>query len=336
MRRRDALALPLAAAAQSNAARNLILFTSDGLRRQDVFGGIDPELMGEKAAGMGEARHLRDRYWRESPDERRMALMPEFWGKLAPLAALSDDVAVTNAYKVSYPGYSEIMTGRTRDDVIRGNDPKQNPSETVFEFLRRKWSLSREQVAVFASWNAFQWMSEKTPGSIAINAGYTDISGTPRLDELSRVQHEAMTEDSSARHDWITFELALEYLRWRKPRVMYIAFNETDEWAHHKRYDRYLEMTAYVDRCLGRLWAALESMPEYRGTTAMAITADHGRGAKLDDWTSHGAAVAGAERIWLAALGANRPSQAGLAKRQRDIAAMMLRMAGIDPAEFTG
>lgn len=329
MRRRDLLAaVPVALAAQGTPARNLILFTSDGLRWQDVFRGIDPKLMAAKAAGMAEARHLRDRYWRESPDERRKALMPEFWNRLAPVASISSEVQVTNAFKVSYPGYSEIMTGTTQDDVIRGNAPKQNPTETIFEVLKRRWSLSKEQAAVFASWDAFQWMSERTPGAITINAGYTDITGSPRLDELSRMQHQVMTEDSSARHDWITFEMAIEYLRLRKPRVLYIAFNETDEWAHHNRYDRYLEMTAYVDRCLGRLWDTIESMPEYRGSTAMVITADHGRGEYLEDWTSHGASIEGAERIWLAVLGANRPPVERLAKRQRDILAMCLQIVG--------
>jgi arylsulfatase A-like enzyme len=109
---------------------------------------------------------------------------------------------------------------------------------------------------------------------------------------------------------------------------MYIALNETDEWAHRNRYDRYLEMVAYVDRCLGRLWDTLQAVPEYRANTAVVVTADHGRGENLGDWTSHGSAVEGAGRIWLAALGPNRPPADRLAKRQRDILQMCLRMVG--------
>lgn len=334
MRRRDLLLAPPALLAQNAPARNIILFTSDGLRWQDVFRGIDPLLMGEKEAHMDQARRLRDMFWRESPNDRREALMPELWRTIAPHATVSSDVKVTNAFRVSYPGYSEIMTGRAQDEAIRGNAPKQNPVETFLEFLRRKWSLKCEQVAVFASWNAFQWMSEKTPGAININAGYAPIGGTPRLDELSRMQRQIMTEDEEARHDWITVEMAAEYMRAFKPRVLYVALNETDEWAHHKRYDRYLEMAHYIDKCLGRFWTMAQSMPEYRGSTALVVTADHGRGATLDDWTSHGARVAGAERIWLAAAGAGRPDAAGLATRQCDIAGMILRMAGVDPVEY--
>ncbi len=334
MKRRDLLIASPALLAQAAPARNIILFTSDGLRWQDVFHGIDPLLMGEKEAHMDQARRLRDMFWRESPDQRREALMPELWRMIAPHASLSSEVAVTNAFRVSYPGYSEIMTGRTQDEAIRGNSPKQNPVETFLEFLRRRWSLKREQVAVFGSWNAFQWMSERTPGTIAINAGYAPIAGTPRLDELNRMQRQLMTEDDEARHDWITVEMAAEYMRAFKPRVLYVALNETDEWAHHKRYDRYLEMAHYIDKCLARFWALAQSIPEYRGSTALVATADHGRGATLDDWTSHGAQVVGADRIWLAVAGANRPPVSGLAIRQRDIAPMILRMVGVDPAEY--
>ena len=55
--------------------------------------------------------------------------MPFFWGTLARQGVVlgnvtkGSSVQVTNAYRVSYPGYSEILTGRAQDDVIRGNDP---------------------------------------------------------------------------------------------------------------------------------------------------------------------------------------------------------------------
>lgn len=329
MRRRELLTLPAFLWAQSTPIRNLILFTSDGLRWQDVFNGIDPKLMGERAAHMHEARHLRDRFWREAPEERRAALMPRFWGRLAGQASISSEILVTNAFKVSYPGYSEILTGRTQDDVIRGNEPKQNPSESFLEVLKRHWRLDRAQAAVIASWNAYEWMAQKTPGSLEINCGYTNIGGSPRMEELSRMQHQMMSDEPETRHDWITFEIALEYIRLHKPRVFYVALDETDEWAHKKRYDRYLQMIHYVDECLDRLWTTVESMPEYRGSTALVVTSDHGRGSTLDTWTSHGSRIPGADRTWLAVIGAGRPPVGELAKRQCDIAPMILRMAGV-------
>ena len=108
--------------------KNLILVTADGLRWQELFTGIDPALMNEKATGMQNGAALRKKLWRESPEERRRALMPFFWGKLAPAGVVlgnvrkSSSVRVTNGFRVSYPGYSEILTGRAQDDRIRGND----------------------------------------------------------------------------------------------------------------------------------------------------------------------------------------------------------------------
>ena len=34
---------------------------------------------------------------------------------------------------------------------------------------------------------------------------------------------------------------AIECLRTRKPRVLYVLLGETDEWAHEPRYDLYLD-----------------------------------------------------------------------------------------------
>jgi hypothetical protein len=67
--------------------------------------------------------------WKLQPEERRRALLPFLWGTLAPAGIVLGNVSkgssvqVTNRYRVSYPGYSEILTGRAQDDAIRGNDP---------------------------------------------------------------------------------------------------------------------------------------------------------------------------------------------------------------------
>src|SRR5215467_4844294 len=90
------------------STRNTILVTADGLRWQDVFRGIDPMLAHEKSAGMEKAEERRKKYERLTERERREALMPFFWTKLAPRGAVFSDVKVTNSLRVSYPGYSEI------------------------------------------------------------------------------------------------------------------------------------------------------------------------------------------------------------------------------------
>jgi hypothetical protein len=329
------MASALAAAPKT---KNVVLVTCDGLRWQDLFGGIDPVLMNEKAAGMGDAKALREKLWRESPKERREALAPFFWKQLVPKGVVLQNIQVTNAYRVSYPGYSEILTGRAQDDVIKGNAEIQNPTETVLEFAKRKLGLSTGHTALFASWSTFQQIGEKTPGSIFINAGYKDSTATPRIAELSRMQHELLTPFGGTRHDYITFEMAMDYLRAVKPRILYVALDETDDWAHAKRYDLVLPSIQWIDKSIERLWTTLQKMPQYRGTTTLILTADHGRGSTIDDWHSHGQRVAGAEKIWLAMIGPDTQAvgESGVEAKQRDIAPTVLELLGVDWREYQG
>ena len=118
------------------------------------------------------------RYWAPTPQARREKLMPFFWGTLmrqhgsiAGNPALRSRVHVTNRHLISYPGYSELLTGRALDDVINSNEQKQNPNRTVLEFLQSSQRLSKEQVAAFASWPVFRAIVERKAGALTVNAG---------------------------------------------------------------------------------------------------------------------------------------------------------------------
>jgi len=335
--------------AASRETRNIILITADGLRWQDLFSGMDPLLKEEKSAGMEDRSALRAKLWRASAEDRRKALLPFFWTTLAPKGVLLGNVSkessvrVTNQFRVSYPGYSEILTGRAQDDVIRGNDAIRNPSPTVLEFVRRKLDLRSAQVALFGSWDLFHLIGEHTPGSIFINAGYRAFEPPPasaRLRDLSALQFEALTPWNSARHDYVTFEMALEYLRIERPRILYVALDETDDWAHDRRYDRVLEAIGYFDQCLQKIWDTINELPEYRGRTTLVLTCDHGRGSTLGDWHSHGKEVPEAAQIWMAIVGPDTPAL-GEASHvpevfQRDIAPTVIDLLGLDYKEYEG
>lgn len=339
----------LACTAAPRDTRNIILITADGLRWQDLFGGMDPTLKDEKSAGMEGETALKAKLWRATPEERRNALMPFFWTTLAPKGVVlgnvkkRSSVRVTNAYRVSYPGYSELLTGRAQDEAIRGNDAVRNPTPTVLEFLRRKLGLPSSQVALFSSWDMFTLIGEHQPGSIFINAGYSELklsAATERLRQLSALQFEVLTPWTEARHDYITFEMALEYLKTAKPRVLYIALDETDDWAHEKRYNRVLDAIGNLDNSLRKLWQAIGDLPEYGGKTTLVITADHGRGGTPADWHGHGKDVPGAEQIWTAIVGPDTPARVEAENSvevfQRDITPTILDLMGINYREYDG
>jgi hypothetical protein len=102
-------------------------------------------------------------------------------------------------------------------------------------------------------------------------------------------------------------QAALECLRARRPRVLYVLLGETDEWAHEGRYDLYLDAASRSDRFIERLWRTAQAMPDYANRTALVIATDHGRGAEAGDWTDHGRKVPAAERTWIAVMGPDTP-----------------------------
>ena len=102
--------------------------------------------------------------------------------------------------------------------------------------------------------------------------------------------------------DVFTHYAAMEFLKTSKPKVLYIGYGETDEWAHSGNYRDYLNAAHQVDKWLAELWNFFQNNPSYKNKTALLITVDHGRG-EADEWTSHGKDIAGADQMWFAIMG---------------------------------
>jgi hypothetical protein len=63
--------LPLAAAQPQRKTRNVLLIMTDGLRHQEVFGGADAALMNKENGGVADPDGLKERFWSDTPGERR-------------------------------------------------------------------------------------------------------------------------------------------------------------------------------------------------------------------------------------------------------------------------
>jgi hypothetical protein len=310
-----ALALGPSAARTPGAAAQapepkVILITLDGARTEEIFGGLDAGVL---ASTLREGQKLEDnetykRYWAATPEARREKLMPFFWGVLmrehgsiAGNARLGSTVTLTNAHRFSYPGYAEILLGEAHDAEIKSNDPIRNPYVTVLEEVQTRLKLAKPQVAAFTSWSVFTAIVEHREGALTVNAGFAPFaSPDPIIQELGRLQQETITPWNSVRHDVYTFRFAMDHLHRARPRMVYLALGETDDWAHDGRYDRVLEAYERGDRYLRELWTWLQSDPGYRGQTHLLITTDHGRGHTPKDWRNHGATVEGAQKVWIA------------------------------------
>jgi hypothetical protein len=330
--------------------RAVVLVTLDGARVEEVFGGLDLAIL-RSTLPKGQTVEQQDvyrRFWAETPEERRRKLMPFFWGVLmrdhgsiAGNPAHGSRVHLTNGHWFSYPGYSEMLVGRADDAVIKSNEPIRNPRPTVLEHLRERAGLTRQQVAVFASWSVFSAIAEHDEGRLTINAGYQPYSSpTDDMTRLSALQFATPTPWDTVRHDVYTVAFAMDHLSRHRPRVLYLALGETDDWAHDGRYDRVLESYRRSDGHLEQLWQWLQSQPDYRDRTSILLTTDHGRGRTPADWRDHGKDVAGASETWMAFVSPLMQRRGewrtGPPITSSQVAATLVAMMGLDPKEFVG
>ncbi|MGQ0541822.1 MAG: phosphoglyceromutase [Blastocatellia bacterium] len=299
--------LLIAEVSAQSKTRNVVLITLDGVRTQEMFGGLDAEVF-KSADKNFEKSAAYKRFWAATPEQRREKLMPFFWGTLmnahgsvAGNRDLKSSVQTTNKLWFSYPGYSEILTGQAHDDVINSNDHPQNPYPSVLDFLNRKLATGPNAVAEFSSWDAFMRIATNKPGSFVVNAAYETYPAKNReIEELLRLQSQVVSPWPSVRHDYFTFKIAQAHMKQHRTRAIHIGFDETDDYAHDKNYERVLDSLHLTDSWIKELWEFLQSDPRYRGKTSMIITVDHGRGNSVKDWSDHGEDVPEAQHIWMA------------------------------------
>ena len=88
--------------------------------------------------------------------------MPFFWnvivkqGQLYGNRNLNNKVNVKNPYKISYPGYNELLSGYA-DPLPIMNAPVNNRNKTILEYFNNKAEY-RGQVAAFSSWYIFSFL----------------------------------------------------------------------------------------------------------------------------------------------------------------------------------
>lgn len=289
---------------------NLILITLDGARLQEMFGGVDADIF-RFADKDFEKNATYKKFAASTAVERREKLMPFFWkelmvkhGSIAGNRELKSFVKTTNKHFFSYPGYSELVTGEAHDDVINTNSFGQNRYPSFLNFLQKKMKLSREQVAAFGSWDVIEHIATNDANAFVVNSGPKGF-GAPRkeLAELNEAAALTIGPAMSVRPDYFTYRFALDQMKRHHPRAMFISFGETDDWAHQRDYEKYLQSYHNTDAMLRGLWEFIQSDSHYRGKTSIIITIDHGRGNTGKDWSDHGKDVPEAQYIWMAFVG---------------------------------
>jgi hypothetical protein len=298
--------LSLIAAAQQKT-ENLVIVTLDGMRWQEVFKGVDEVLMNDSTYNHG-IKEMKEKFWAISEEERRARLFPFVWNTIAKQGQAygnrkyDNKVDNANRYWFSYPGYNEIFTGYP-DTAVNSNDKMYNKNENVLEFINKQKGY-KGKVAAFSTWDVFPYILNEPRSGIYVNADVDSLHfKTPALSLLNDMQF-LTTKPIGVRPDVITYFAAREYLKEYKPKVLYIAFDETDDFAHAGMYDQYIGSASAQDAMIADLWKLLQSLPQYKDKTTLLITCDHGRGDKVkSNWKHHGSKIEDAHEIWLAAIG---------------------------------
>jgi hypothetical protein len=292
-----------------NPENKLFIITLDGFRWEEVFSGADSSLINNPEINT-DTSLIKALYWDADPLERRKKLMPFLWSVIAKQGELYGNrnyhnyVNVANPYALSYPGYSELLTGKV-DYSLWKNEKRKNQNKNILEELNNS-STYAGKVAAFTSWELFPYILDKEEkGSYVLNSGFQKIGGkdlTPAQSLVNTLQQNVSDKDVATRYDELTYIACKEYILKNKPSVVLLSFSGTDNAGHKKRYDQYLQEANNDDRMIGELWRLLQSMPEYQGRTTFLITTDHGRGKK-SDWYDHGFFVPGSSQTWYALLG---------------------------------
>jgi hypothetical protein len=316
---------------------NVLLVTADGIRWEEVFRGVEAELINRASGGVRDTNAIGREFWRDTPEERRRALMPFFWSEVASRGQIfgnrdkGSTVRVTNGKNFSYPCYSEILCGWA-DPRVDSNAKKPNPNVSVLEWLHSRGGFEGK-VAAFGCWDVFPYILSRERAGFPVQAGW-EIVDKPnaRLEQINEILRAAPRVWDSVIYDSFMFHSAMDYLKEKKPRVLYLAFGETDDWAHDGRYDLYLHAARNFDMFVRILWETAQSLPAYRNKTTLIIATDHGRGAGPSAWKDHGRDVAESAFVWFAALGPDTRAKG----ERTDVPDLLLTQVAATVAAFLG
>jgi len=285
------------------------------------------------------------RFWGNSARARSELLLPFLHNTIFKSGAYIGDrnsgscAKVTNKHNFSYPGYSEILTG-VINETIDSNNKVLNPEKTFLELLSSNQNYS-DKAAAFASWNVFPFIFNTVRSGLHVNAFYPEDSSENQFDEfLTQLQKSIPVPWPTVRHDAFTHYYALSYLQRVRPRILFVSYGETDDFAHDGKYDEYILAANRTDNFIKEVWGTIQTTEGYRDNTVLFISVDHGRGEEpLEAWRHHGQEIIGSEAVWMAAMGAG-VSDKGLIMTGSEcigsdrIAATILKLLGEDYLEL--
>jgi hypothetical protein len=255
---------------------NVVLITLDGVRWQEIFTGADLALADLASLPRGEPRTARGL----TPNLHRLFFDQ---GTVLGDPHLGEPFNASGPNFVSLPGYVEIMTGAASGCL--GNECVPHVAWAVAGAAAR--SPADPAAAVFASWER---IARAVPANVA---GLVVRAGRSASDEAP-----AYPGTGEYLPDLRTASMAIDHLVHHRPRFLWVALGDTDEWAHRRDYRSYVEALRFADAFVGEVAEHLCDMGDYGARTSIFVTTDHGRDP---DFADHGSPASAG--VWLMARG---------------------------------
>jgi hypothetical protein len=319
---------PPAPAVALPPADRLVLITLDGVRWQEIFGGVDPAL----------ARQYR---LPERAVVDAATLSPNLHRAMETGIALGgpegEPMVATGPNFASLPGYLELLTGEP--STCQRNDCPRTARRTLLDACREAPDTSAADVAMIASWENLENAATGRDPSFLVSAGrhhgvHRDLMMADAvMATLVRRGEKAFPPpgQNDYRPDRLTAPLALRFLRTKAPRCLFVGLGDTDEYAHLGDYGSYLRALREADRFVGDVLEAVADEGDAGARTTVWITTDHGR---ADTFVGHGARAPESSRVWLVATGAGvTRERASTIRRLADVAPVLTTVLGLPAAD---
>jgi hypothetical protein len=304
----------------------VVLVALDGVRWQEIFRGVDPELAAGARLGPA-ARLSAEQLVPAIHDLARRGVALGAPGHGEPFLASGPNF-------VSLPGYTELFSGRLAP--CQENDCRAPPSWTIADGLA---GLSSRPIGIFSSWEPIGAVSAADPSRLTVSAGLRAgynlelVASDPALGPMweRASQSSPAPGHGSYRPDARTAELALGWFEQHRPSYFFLSLGDTDEYAHEGDYAGYLGALQEADRQIAKLVAIADGWATEGHRTSFVVTTDHGRSSGFRD---HGRDHPESARAWLVAAGGPIPTRGFVSsrtsRRLRDVAPTLRVLLGLD------
>jgi predicted AlkP superfamily pyrophosphatase or phosphodiesterase len=246
------------------------------------------------------------------------ALIPNLANNLAPEGVINTRFfnagpTYTNA------GHAAIMTGVYQEINNAGREYPRNPSymqiwlQATGQPSEKAWIVtSKDKLNILANTKHISYTNQFLPMT---DCGVNGPS-------------------SGYREDSVTVRVAKKILKEKKPNLMLVNLKEPDASGHAGNWKGYLQGIKSSDEYVWQLWNFLQADPQYKNSTTLIVTNDHGRHSDnfRDGFVSHGDNCESCRHIFFFAAGPDFKQNSIIAKtyNQTDIPATIAELMGIN------